>query len=90
MRERDREIKAYLTARVYRHAQVMAVMNRAEAVVRDLFAHFRAHPEDLAEGWQPPRGEDSARTIADFLAGMTDRYALADHKRLCGGSGELR
>jgi dGTPase len=89
-RDRDREIKAYLTARVYRHAQVMAVMNGAEAVVRDLFAHFRAHPGDLPEGWQPPAGSDSARTIADFLAGMTDRYALADHRRFCGGTGELR
>lgn len=90
MRDRDREIKAYLTARVYRHAQVMAVMNGAEAVVRDLFAHFRSHPHDLPEGWKTPEGADSARTIADFLAGMTDRYALADHKRFCGGSGELR
>jgi dGTPase len=90
MRENDRAIKAYLTARVYRHPQVLTVMNGAEAVVRDLFAYFRAHPEDLAEGWRPAAGEDAERKIADFLAGMTDRYALADHRRFCGGSGELR
>jgi dGTPase len=90
MRANDRAIKEYLTANVYRHPDVMAVMTGAAAVVRDLFAHYRDHPENLPEGWTPAPGKDSARTIADFLAGMTDRYALAAHARFCGGSGELR
>jgi dGTPase len=90
MAERDRAIKAYLTAHVYRHPQVMNVMNGAERVVRELFAWFGAHPESLPEGWKPSAERDSARTIADFLAGMTDRYALAEHRRFCGGTGELR
>jgi dGTPase len=90
MEARDREIKSYLGLHLYRHPDVMAVMGGAARVVGELFAHYRAHPDDLADGWRPAVGADSARTIADFLAGMTDRYALAAHRRLCGGSGELR
>jgi dGTPase len=90
MAESDRAIKALLRRDVYRHADVMAVMNRAETVVKRLFAHYREEPQTLPEGWRSPRGEDNARTIADFLAGMTDRYALIEHQRFFGGSADLR
>jgi len=86
----DRAIKARLRHDVYRHPDVMDVMNRAEDVVRRLFARYRDDPEALPEGWRPGREDDPSRVVADFLAGMTDRYALAEHARFFGGTPELR
>ncbi|MEX0698078.1 MAG: deoxyguanosinetriphosphate triphosphohydrolase, partial [Dongiaceae bacterium] len=86
----DGAIKARLRHDVYRHAQVMDVMDRAEDVVRRLFARYRDDPEALPEGWRPGPGDDRPRVVADFLAGMTDRYALAEHARFFGGTPELR
>lgn len=82
----DAAIKGFLYPRMYRHATVMRVMHEAERVVRDLFAHYFAHPQTLPVEWA--RGLDladeirRARRIADYVAGMTDRYALLEHRRL--------
>ena len=86
----DRDIKTTLVSQVYRHADVVAVMDRAGQVIGDLFLRYSADPSALPEGWRPPPGADAARTIADFLAGMTDRYALLEHQRFFGGGTELR
>ena len=86
----DGAIKARLRHDVYRHAEVMDVMGRAEAVVGRLFRRYREDPSALPEGWRPAPGADEARVIADFLAGMTDRYALLEHQRFFGGPAELR
>jgi dGTPase len=86
----DRAIKARLGLDVYRHADVMRVMNRAETVVRELFGRYREDPGALPEAWRPLAGVDNTRLIADFLAGMTDRYALLEHQRFFGSSAELR
>jgi dGTPase len=86
----DREIKARLRHDVYRHRQVMAVMERAESVVARLFTRYRDDPLALPESWRPRPGGDAARTAADFLAGMTDRYALLEHARFFGVMPELR
>jgi dGTPase len=79
---------------MYRHARVMRVMDQAAGVVRDLFARYSAHPADLPTEWQEGFFElDEAsrvRRIADFIAGMTDRYALAEHARLFDSTPELR
>jgi dGTPase len=87
-------LKAFLFARVYRHPKVMHVMTGAEAVVADLFRHFEAHPEDLPQSWAaalPGRNpRQRARLIADFVAGMTDRFAIAEHRRLFDATPELR
>jgi dGTPase len=92
--EADGAIKAFLKARMYRHARVMHVMDQAAAVVRDLFARYSARPDDLPEEWREglvDSGEAArARRIADFIAGMTDRYALAEHARLFDSTPELR
>jgi dGTPase len=90
MANADRAIKARLTRDVYRHADVMEVMARAEAVVRSLFDVYRNDPSTLPEGWRPAPGEDPTRTVADFMAGMTDRYALSAHQHFFGGTPELR
>ena len=90
----DRAIKSFLKVRMYRHARVMHVMDQAAAVVRDLFARYSAHPRDLPAEWN--EGLDGleeaarARRIADFIAGMTDRFALAEHERLFDTTPELR
>jgi dGTPase len=90
----DRAIKNFLEARMYRHARVTKVMDQAAGVVRDLFARYQARPQDLPAEWNESlTGLDEAqraRHIADFIAGMTDRYALAEHARLFDLTPELR
>ena len=92
--ESDRAIKNFLEEHMYRHARVMHVMDQAAAVVRDLFARYRDRPDDLPAEWNESlAGLDEAsrvRHIADFIAGMTDRYALAEHMRLFDLTPELR
>jgi dGTPase len=92
--EAERAIKAFLKTQMYRHGRVMHVMDQAVGVVRDLFARYSERPDDLPGEWQEGlagAGEASrARRIADFIAGMTDRYALAEHARLFDSTPELR
>ncbi len=92
--EADRAIKSFLKVRMYRHTRVMHVMDQAAAVVRDLFARYSAQPGDLPAEWSEglDRLEDAARArrIADFIAGMTDRFALAEHERLFDTTPDLR
>jgi len=82
MSEAERGIKEFLGPRMYRHERVMRVMNEAAQVVRDLFAHYAAMPCDMPEEWRlglSPGDEAAlARRAGDFIAGMTDRFALAD------------
>jgi dGTPase len=92
--EADRAIKSFLEKRMYRHARVTRVMEQAADVVRELFARYSAHPADLPAEWT--EGIDALdeasriRRIADFIAGMTDRFALAEHARLFDSTPELR
>ena len=92
--EAERLIKAFLETRMYRHARVQRVMNEAGRVVRDLFARYHTHNGDMPPEWSDGlAGLDEAaraRRIADFIAGMTDRYALAEHARLFDSTPELR
>ena len=92
--EGGRAIKGFLEEHMYRHARVVGVMDQAAAVVRDLFARYRDRPGDLPAEWREGlAGLDEAlrvRHIADFIAGMTDRYALAEHARLFDLTPELR
>ncbi len=90
----DRAIKGFLKTRMYRHPRVMKVMDEAAGVVRALFSHYSAHPDHLPPEWNVGLAEADeharARRIADFIAGMTDRYALAEHARLFDSTPELR
>ncbi len=92
--EADRTIKKFLTPRMYRSERVSAVMGRAEEMVAALFAHYLVRPQDLPEEWRAnsPKtdGGAYARRVTDFIAGMTDRFALAEHARFFGSSPELR
>lgn len=90
----ERAIKAFLFPRMYRHPRVMQEMEAAGEVVRALFGRYMADTGALPEEWRASvegRGEIArARRIADFLAGQTDRYALAEHARLFDRAAELR
>jgi dGTPase len=90
----DAAIKKFLETHMYRVPRVMAVMDQAAHVVRRLFARYRAKPADLPAEWQDGFAalDEAAqvRRIADFIAGMTDRYALAEHGRLFDSIPELR
>ena len=86
MAEREKELKAFLYANLYRHPSVMEVRVGADRIVRDLFGHYLSDPRDMPEGWREglDRAEDRvrARHVADFIAGMTDTYAIKEHRRL--------
>jgi dGTPase len=85
MRDNNRALKRFLYERMYRHYRVNRMSHKARRVVRELFQLFIAEPECLPSEWrQAACGEPAARarTVADYLAGMTDRFALDEHRRL--------
>jgi dGTPase len=92
--EAERRIKAFLETRMYRHARIKQVMDEAANLVRALFRRYTEHPGDLPAEWSlgiaSLDAAARARRIADFIAGMTDRYALAEHARLFDSTPELR
>jgi dGTPase len=87
-------LKDFLFANVYRHPRVMVVMADAERVVRDLFERYMADPGELPGSWRAAAEADGQRgraaVVADFVAGMTDRYALGEHRRLFDATPDLR
>jgi dGTPase len=87
-------IKSFLKMRMYRHERVMRVMGDAEHILFDLFARYQKTPGDLPAEWLPPEGGDGeterARRIGNFIAGMTDRFALTEHQRLFDSTPDLR
>jgi dGTPase len=85
----DKAIKAFLYPHMYRHDRVMRVMGDAENIVTDLFAIYRADNEEMPEEWRD-LGDGPARAAADFIAGMTDRYAIQEHRRLFDATPDLR
>jgi dGTPase len=86
----DRDIKAFLFARMYRHPEVRKVRDRAEAIVRRLFKAYMTDPSAMPPDWAAKAGQERARAVADYIAGMTDRFAIAEHARLFDGASDLR
>ncbi|WP_315832875.1 deoxyguanosinetriphosphate triphosphohydrolase [Bradyrhizobium prioriisuperbiae] len=87
-------IKSFLYEHMYRHARVMRIMGDAEDIVCELFARYRRTPRDLPPEWAAFEGHvgegDRARRIGDFIAGMTDRFAMVEHARLFDSTPDLR
>jgi dGTPase len=87
-------LRAFLSARVYRSPRVASIMTDAERVVTDLFARYLDDPDALPPEWreQAPQSGSKAysRRVCDFIAGMTDRYALSEHRRLFDATPDLR
>jgi len=82
-------LKTFLRRRMYRHPKVAALRDPSEAVVAQLFKVLHADPEAMPPGWREtcPAAEPArARHVSDFIAGMTDRYALGLYERLVGPS----
>jgi dGTPase len=84
LEEQRLELKAFLMKHLYRHYQVVRMAEKARRVMTDLFAAFMAEPEQL-----PPHilcrrddGETLARVVSDYIAGMTDRFVMQEHRKL--------
>jgi dGTPase len=86
MTENNRVLQQFLRERMYRHERVLEVMDRARRILANLFNAYMDDPKLLPPEWteeiQTSGGPALARQVSDFLAGMTDRYALEEHKRL--------
>lgn len=86
MIEQDRALKAFLWSRMYRHDRVNRMTSKARRCVRDLFELLLAEPQCLPGDWarraEGPGTPRTARLVADFIAGMTDRFAIEEHARL--------
>jgi len=83
MQRRNRELKDFLYSKLYRHYRVMRMQVKAEHIVTELFNAYRSEPlmlPDHVQQWIPTSGLE--RTICDYIAGMTDRYAIEEHARL--------
>ncbi len=93
MRLKSQVLKKFLLQQLYRHPQVMHTTGQAQQVVRELFAAYLACPQEMQGGFlarsEAARGAADersarARVVADYIAGMTDRFAGREHERLTG------
>ena len=82
MRDRSAQLKGFLWHNLYRHPQVSQTTVRAKQVVRELFQAYCADPAQMQSGFAARL--DLPRAIADYIAGMTDRFAGREHERLTG------
>ena len=95
MREQSVVLKKFLFQNLYRHPQVMLTMGLARQVIQELFVCYREAPQEMQAGHaaraqaalrRPDAESAIARVVADYIAGMTDRYASREHTRLTGRS----
>jgi dGTPase len=86
MREQERGLRRFLFERMYRHYRVNRMASKARRIVQELFRLLLAEPQCLPTEWQSqaagPGTRETARVVADYIAGMTDRFALDEHFRL--------
>ncbi len=82
MQEEVRALKAFLYTRMYRHPRVLGSMERAKAVVTDLFEAFCADPTLLPPDWAADAARNPGQVVRDYIAGMTDTYALSEYTRV--------
>jgi dGTPase len=94
MRESAQILKTFLLRKLYRHPQVVQTMDQAKQVVRELFQVYHTAPQEMHGGFaarthallcHEGRDKNAAmRVVADYIAGMTDRFAAREHERLTG------
>ena len=82
MQQRSTQLKSFLLHHLYRHPQVMQTTDWAKQVVGELFAAYLAKPQEMPEGHA--KRDNLPRAVADYIAGMTDRFASREHARLVG------
>lgn len=84
MRAQTRELKHFLFKHLYRHEQVMATMGKAKLIVAELFDAYVSSPEEMHQDDDIVNELSIKRQVSDYIAGMTDRFALREHERLTG------
>ena len=82
IREQADDLKRFLMENLYRHYRVMRMTNKARTIVRELFVAFMDEPRLLDQDHRRDDEVDQARAISDYIAGMTDRYAIKEHRQL--------
>ena len=82
MREAQQEMKRFLRTHLYRHFEVLRMTSKARRIVGELFSAFVNDPRLLPPQYQDEDGSNQPRRVADYIAGMTDRYAMKEHRRL--------
>ena len=86
MNEHQAILRRFLMARMYRHWKVNRSRSHAKRILRELFNLLLAEPELMPPNWQQgadgPKGQRTARRVCDYIAGMTDDFAIDEHKRL--------
>ncbi len=92
LQQADRDIKTFLFANMYRHPEVKRVREKADAIVRRLFQAYCGDPTAMPADWAAKASQDAgerARAVADYIAGMTDRFALGEYRRLFDPAAKL-
>lgn len=82
MQRQQRELKQFLRANLYRHYRVNRMSSKAQRIIRELFAAFMADTTLMPDEFQQRAQADKPRAVADYIAGMTDRYAIREYRRL--------
>lgn len=82
MIEQQRALKSFLHTHLYRHYRVMRMSSKAQRIISDLFAVFMQDVRLLPPPFQRREKQECARAVADYIAGMTDRYAIREHRRI--------
>ncbi|MFZ2852890.1 MAG: deoxyguanosinetriphosphate triphosphohydrolase [Rhodocyclaceae bacterium] len=82
LREAQHEMKRFLRKELYQHYQVLRMTSKAQRIITDLFTTLLSDPRLLPPQYQSPADGDQPRAVADYVAGMTDRYAMKEHGRL--------
>ena len=82
MQQEQRELKQFLRANLYRHYRVNRMSSKASRIVRELFHAFMEDTGLMPDDFHLKTKDNKARTVADYIAGMTDRYAILEHRRL--------
>ena len=82
LRDAQREMKHFLRTHLYQHYKVLRMTSKAQRIIGDLFSAFMGNPRLLPPQYQATADGDQPRAVADYIAGMTDRYAMKEHRRL--------
>lgn len=86
MQAHDKDLRAFLWPNMYRHPKVDAMTGNARRIVTALFGHYSQHPNDMTEEWRnrhdQASNDEKPRAVCDFIAGMTDRFAIKEYERL--------
>ncbi|HCU53113.1 MAG TPA: deoxyguanosinetriphosphate triphosphohydrolase [Gammaproteobacteria bacterium] len=82
MKEAHLELKRFLFQNLYRHYRVVRMSEKAKRLIRELFEAFMANDKLLPPEFQVRAEQDQPRAVCDYIAGMTDRYAIREHKRI--------